>query len=289
VDDTVTNGKTYYYVVTAVDTESNESVYSNEASVTLYHWGDLTFDRKVNMEDMAALSQGWQNAYDMSTLLDIANDWLLGPQALGYWSLDSNADDASGNGFDGAVYGNPTWVASGYINEAVQLDGVDDYIEISQQPTMDSSAFTVSFWARVDGGSGAFRSAFCARNTDVTGYVIYASNDNKWEFWSGGGSAPWQQLEGPAVQDGVWTHVAASFEPTAGPDGNGIYTGIKRLYINGTEVAQVSGSTYKMNTAQPVNIGRVADAETFYFNGLIDDVRIYDMALDQTQIQEVMN
>ena len=39
--------------------------------------GDLTFDGKVNMEDMAELGSGWQTEYDFNTLLDIANDWLL--------------------------------------------------------------------------------------------------------------------------------------------------------------------------------------------------------------------
>ena len=40
--------------------------------------GDLTFDGKVNMEDMAELGSGWQTEYDFNTLLDIVNDWLSG-------------------------------------------------------------------------------------------------------------------------------------------------------------------------------------------------------------------
>ncbi len=40
--------------------------------------GDLTFDGKVNMKDMAELGSDWQTEYDFNTILDIANDWLSG-------------------------------------------------------------------------------------------------------------------------------------------------------------------------------------------------------------------
>ena len=78
VDDTVTNGTTYYYVVTATDTSSNESGYSNEDSATPLPVGDLTGDAKVNLEDLAELGTQWQNVYTMNMLLDIADNWLYG-------------------------------------------------------------------------------------------------------------------------------------------------------------------------------------------------------------------
>ena len=43
-----------------------------------YYNGDLTFDGKVNMEDMAELGSDWQTEYDFDNLLDIADDWLSG-------------------------------------------------------------------------------------------------------------------------------------------------------------------------------------------------------------------
>ena len=41
-------------------------------------WGDLTFDQRVNLEDMAELGSKWQTVYDMDTLLEVANNWLHG-------------------------------------------------------------------------------------------------------------------------------------------------------------------------------------------------------------------
>ena len=40
--------------------------------------GDLTLDGKVNLEDVAELSAGWQSGFTMDDLLNIANDWLSG-------------------------------------------------------------------------------------------------------------------------------------------------------------------------------------------------------------------
>lgn len=76
-DSTAVPGEIYHYVVTAVDASSNESGNSNEDSAPLYP-GDLTLDNQVDLLDVAEIGSGWQNPYDMTTLLDIANDWLAG-------------------------------------------------------------------------------------------------------------------------------------------------------------------------------------------------------------------
>jgi len=70
-------GEIYYYVVTAVDANNNESGNSNEDSAPLYA-GDLTLDNRVDLLDVAELGSGWQTLYDMATLLDMADDWLAG-------------------------------------------------------------------------------------------------------------------------------------------------------------------------------------------------------------------
>jgi dextranase len=74
-DNTAVNGTRYYYVVKAADNLSLASGNSNEATAVRYD-GDLTFDGKVNMEDIAELGSGWQAEYNMDTLRQVANDWL---------------------------------------------------------------------------------------------------------------------------------------------------------------------------------------------------------------------
>jgi lysophospholipase L1-like esterase len=54
------------------------SNYTGIAVIPSPYNGDLTFDGKVNLEDIARLSKDWQSVYMMDNLLDIANDWLSG-------------------------------------------------------------------------------------------------------------------------------------------------------------------------------------------------------------------
>lgn len=78
IDADVAGGITYYYVVTAVDTAGNESGYSEETHAPGYR-GDLSLDGRVDLVDIAELSSGWQSAFQMDVLLDIAFDWLQTP------------------------------------------------------------------------------------------------------------------------------------------------------------------------------------------------------------------
>jgi uncharacterized repeat protein (TIGR02543 family) len=61
--------------------------------------GDLTLDGKVNLEDVAELSGGWQSAYSMGTLLDIAEDWLSRSE----YQLTVNNGSGSGDYMPGTV------------------------------------------------------------------------------------------------------------------------------------------------------------------------------------------
>ncbi len=75
VDNTVNNGTTYYYVVTAENTSANESGYSNEDSALP---PDLTDDDKINLEDFAKVAEAWLTTHDMTDLSVVAENWLLG-------------------------------------------------------------------------------------------------------------------------------------------------------------------------------------------------------------------
>ncbi|HRS72274.1 MAG TPA: hypothetical protein P5175_10540 [Anaerohalosphaeraceae bacterium] len=75
-DSTVVNGTRYYYVISASNSAGNESTNSAEMSAVPHRPGDLTLDNAVNMDDMAALSAGWQTLYEIETMFEIAANWL---------------------------------------------------------------------------------------------------------------------------------------------------------------------------------------------------------------------
>jgi hypothetical protein len=163
---------------------------------------------------------------------------------------------------------------------ALKFDGSDDYVETPNLSALNPSTFTYEFWARVDGGYGTYRCPVSSRYWDGTCYGVnfYANDANNWDatLGTGVGGANWAGVVGSAVQNGVWTHLASTYDGTT-----------FRFYING----ELQGDTvvaFSPNTTTPLQLGRVADGDA-YFNGAIDEVRIWNVARTPEQIQATMN
>jgi alkaline phosphatase len=96
VDSTVTNGITYYYVVTAVDTGSNESTYSNEANAT-----PTSEQQKVHVQNIdMSLGQAGKNWKGIATVLihNQSETTQAGATVTGNWYLNGNPIQMGGNG-----------------------------------------------------------------------------------------------------------------------------------------------------------------------------------------------
>jgi hypothetical protein len=204
------------------------------------------------------------------------------PNLVGWWKLDDGsgtiAVDSSGNGHDGTLNGNPTWVA-GLHEGALEFGGQPDYVSVPYSAQLHpEDGFTLSLWANVAPGSSGWRSPITSRDTGPeSGYIIYAGSNGNWQFWIGTGST-WSNAEGPAVQTGEWTHVAAVYA-----------SGQQTLYINGQPTGQAS-ATLSLNTAQVLLIGAGASEDpvhTYFFQGVIDDVRVYDGPMTDAEIKEL--
>jgi hypothetical protein len=161
---------------------------------------------------------------------------------------------------------------------ALSLNGTDTYTEIPFNAGLNPWVFTVSLWAKAEGGQGVFRSAITSRNNDFSGYVIYAGNDDIWQFWTGNGGG-WDVLSsGVNVVIGEWVHLSAVYDGEA-----------KYFYVNG----QLAGSTTveaNINTVRPLRIGAGATegGPNYLFNGCIDEVRIWNTALTPGEIAAAM-
>ncbi|MHC4435644.1 MAG: LamG domain-containing protein, partial [Planctomycetota bacterium] len=82
--------------------------------------------------------------------MQIAEVELLGvPAPIGHWPLDGDAVDISGNGNDGVLMGDPQFVA-GMVGDAIDLDGVDDYVDCGNAELFDiTGEMTVAAWIKV--------------------------------------------------------------------------------------------------------------------------------------------
>jgi hypothetical protein len=191
------------------------------------------------------------------------------PGLVGWWRFDegtgSLAEDSSGNGNDGTVHG-ASWIGGKYGN-ASSFDGINDYIEVASLP--DMTTITIEAWINK------------ADMDSVGSHIIICENpvNQRWIFLVQSGVLI---LRGGALgsdltytmpnTDGVWYYVAGVID---GVDG---YLYVNGLLVNSGTVAAIGTGT------GAVNIGRYSTGG--FWDGFIDEVRVYNRARSETEIQE---
>ena len=230
---------------------------------------------------------------DASAVSDMA--YVVVKQRIAYWPFDGtyeNIDDASGL-TDGVRVGDPNF-AEGLVNagKALTVDG-DDYVSISNDDLAWSptGSFSVSLWGNVNAGSAGHRAAISNRHEPpVQGFILYAQPGNTWGLWTGAnvwtgpGNAP--GLPGVPFVSGEWIHLVITFDPT-GSSGDNL-VGTSTLYVNGVKERVLEGDLYRPKAlgTSPLFIGagKNEGPTNYFFNGLIDDVRIYNHAITHEKV-----
>lgn len=201
------------------------------------------------------------------------------PSAL--WKLDettgSTAADSSGNNKTltwGGTLGSQ-WVAGKFANSGY-FNGTNNYLRISGDTTFNRAAgqeLTVETWIKPTRLAGQYQDIVVSRSASAYNWMLYQH--------ATGGSI---QLHGVAQNVStyipplnVWTHIAATVTSA------GIYT----LYANGTIVQGPLAYSYNLTSPNELSIGSFAGGE--FYQGGLDDIRIYNYARTLAQILDDMN
>ncbi len=204
------------------------------------------------------------------------------PNLVGWWKLDETAGtfvmDSSGYGNHGTLRSNPLWV-TGVVGGALQFDGIDDYVEVPHNPVLAMQGqATVAVWinaARHTGPGGSQWQGILAKGGAPRLYNLYTESSQVLHFSTGPSGAYIGSLSTGRVPLNEWVHVGVVV------DGRHLY------YLNGEPAGEGgAGATVPGGGTATFTIGRTD--QTNFFLGMIDDVRIYDAALTQEQIQEAM-
>jgi len=184
------------------------------------------------------------------------------------------AHDTSGNGNDGTIYG-AKWV-DGKFGKALSFDGVDDYVDCGNDSSLDieasSGKLTYAVWVKP---------ALNGIDYDDSNYIIlqhersqlYIDRING-DFCSYlGGSV---LCSGVVPTAGNWYYIALTFDGSQ-----------KEIFVNGISKGTQS-ETLEDQTGKHFYVGTLPAASAF-FNGTIDEVRIYNRALNETEIQNNYN
>ena len=209
---------------------------------------------------------------------------------VGYWSMNEGAGtvagDGSGNGNRGTLTGGPTWV-DGKRGKALSFDGGDDDVLVADNNSLDfgTGDMSISAWIKPNTVTTANQAIVDKTGGGTAAYRFNTSNadGDRLKFTRGSLFVDGVGSNDNVLVAGVWQHIAAVVN-TSGTD-------IVTFYVNG--VAQGSGNlaNSSFTNANPLMIGQKGydGSSVVNFNGLIDEVRIYNRALSAAEIQTLYN
>jgi hypothetical protein len=216
-----------------------------------------------------------------------------GPSPIAWWRFNENqgltAADSSGNGQHGTLTHGPAWTPGPRGNSALSFDGINDYVEIAPSSSIGTLTqnLTIAAWVHPNtiplnpherqaifqfgelfqAGTGAF--GFQIEEQGILHFITR----NVTEHWS----------TTVRLVPGRWYHVAAVMHPNTDVT----------YYLDGAEMDTVAGGGPAIpNAIDRIFIGAGADGTAdpvrWWFNGAIDDVRIYARALSGNEINAIL-
>lgn len=231
------------------------------------------FNRALSTEEIQALYNA-DSAGKCRTCVPPPADMVSWYQAEG-----GAADSQDGN--DGTLQ-NGVGFAAGKVGQGFSFDGVDDFVEIPEAANLNfgpTSPMTVDAWVFRTGSSPVMHILGKREGCGGDGIQYQLAFDPTFGLafgGNGGAVATFQQL--PLH---TWTHLAATFD---GDDSDGVSY---RFYINGLQVATGTG-TLEPTISAPLKIGAAGTCGGT-FEGLIDEVEIFERALSAEEIANIAN
>ena len=208
--------------------------------------------------------------------------WTSASGLVGYWSFDegsgTTARDLSGRGNTGTLVNGPTWT-TGRVGGALSFDGVNDHVDVGIRSGLTPPNITIEAWVRADrlddwdgiiSNMSAWGSGFSLQIGTVQRIAAMVSGHYLRTTW--------------APVTGVWYHIVATHDNA---------TSLNILYVNGREEARVTRSIfYEANARTQIGVFYTSTPPTIpalLFNGIIDEVRIYNRALSAAEIMANFN
>jgi len=216
---------------------------------------------------------------------------------LAYYPLDNNAQDLSGNNMNGAVTGaTPTTDRFGQANKAYFFNGTSDFIKVNHDSRLNSLPLTVSCWFNANqqiSSSGALVGKYYAASW--TGWQLTLNetgpSSQRLDPWYIRNSSNYVKNNSATpnfyttpVIDSSWHHVAFVIDSTSG-----------KIYLDGSLQATASwvGPAGAPSNSWPMYFGYYpsgnAQPNVYYYRGKIDDIRLYDKALNSSEVQSAMS
>ena len=261
-------------------TVAHSVALSGLAAGTTYHYQV----KSVN----ASGQQSASGDYSFTTAAASSGGGSTLPNPAGYWKLNASsgatAIDSSGNGYTATLYNSPAWTA-GVSGNALSFNGSNQYAAVTGASALNAYPLSVAVWIKTASTSGLHGVVDKYKASSLNGYQIFVNNGNlcAWYFkdsadyvWDGSGCT----LSTPGFTDNKWHQVVFTVDATGG-----------KLYVDGVQKASqawtgIAGAT---TTATGLNFARYPGVTSPYLPGSLDDVRVYNSALNAAQVATLYN
>lgn len=204
-----------------------------------------------------------------------------------YYPFNGDANDATGNGHDGTVYGGALLTTNrfGGINGAYRFDGTNDYIAITNTSDFEfsGSSFSIAAWIQVTENNPGLDSFIHLGNQDDTSRFSIGKGRGSWtgsqiyaQFDDGSQCQVLATSFGTTLPTNTWIHVAAAVNDS---------TGQLRLYVNGTLQGTATLINFDFGSPSPAKLVFATGPQgSNYLSGVLDEICIYDRALSASEV-----
>jgi chitodextrinase len=195
--------------------------------------------------------------------------------------------DTSGNGNTGTING-ATWTTTSKFGNALAFNGINSYVNITSTSSFidTTQPFTVSAWVYLNSfNTNSYPHVITLRTNTSQPYQIFLSNQSSYLGVVIGSPATWKRLKTNTAASsltGGWHHIAVTYNGS-GPSAAANF----KIYIDG--VSKTLSNAGSFSSLSQNNYIGWSGASGEHWEGVIDEMRIYNQLLTQAQIQTDMN
>ena len=252
-------------ILPVVDFNGDGKVDGKEVLAMAEHWGQ---SKPLCDIGVSPLGDGVVDVNDLTVLAGYIGTDVNDPTLIAHWAMDEAAGTAVHNtvgGKDGMALGNPTWQpVGGKIGGALACDGVDDFVLMQFELNPAKGPFSVLAWVK----GGAPGEVVLSQQKGADWLYANPIDGSLMTGLMGTGTAAGPGFSDVVITDGQWHRIGLVWDGTD-----------RILLVDGKETARDAQSKLTDSTGTLIlGTGKSASPASFW-SGLIDDVRIYNRAV----------
>ena len=194
---------------------------------------------------------------------------------IDWWRAEGDATDSIGT--NGGTLQGTAGFAPGEVGQAFSFDGSSGFVSIPDSPSLDSFSDSITIEAWIRSGkltsNPGWEGLVCKGNSS---WRLMGTSESSTVYVAFNGVSPNELFGTRNVNDEQWHHVAATY------DGSTI-----SIYVDGTLDVSEPASGSIIQTSDGLTIGDNAGQTGLFWNGLIDEVSLYNRALSVDEIAAI--